>query len=587
MASLITPQKLRDHVEASHKRLRVERQNRRDAYQEYAGRHSYKDDGVKRHLNLFSRAIGKLIPHTIAREAENLVETDRVDIGGEGALLALFLDRHSRQVKRSKISRLCMQDAFLGPKAICVVGEKAGSNLVKVSGKGYDRGSVFIKPVDFDDYVCDPGARNDEEMIWEGWFYDVDLDEAVESTLFEPWIKDLPLAQDCNRGQYEALRDMSANGMSLDDRYSLIDRVTLIDIVMYDDDQSWLVTIPAEVDFDGDFLRVERYEGPGRGPIEKLEFHPVNGQPHGKPPASDWRENAEAFYAIVNKYVEEAEHSKMLLLARKGQSREELDAIADSVDRGIIEVEDPTAYSNVNMGMVNKDLLQAAREVDQYNTSSANNPDILGGDAGGAGKADTATEYSGRSANAATVIGDYQDTAEEFESRISARVAFFGIHDPRFTQPITFMLPNTEKVQMHYDPSRRMGEYDEFTFKIVPRSMERQDPNVQSKRYLQFFATILQAAQVTVATGGMINVGGTAKLFGDLLGLKRLPEVVNDPMIALERAMGMQAVPPKVPGQAGPPGGPQDAGAPSTSSSDQPHDEIQSAAPEPEMAGAV
>jgi len=583
VASLITPQKLRDHIEANHKRLKVERENRRQAYQEYAGRHSYKDDGVKRHLNQFARALHTLIPHAIAREAENLVETDRVDIGGEGALLALFLDRHSRQVKRSRISRLCMQDAFLGPKAICVVGEKAGSNLIKVGGKGYDRGSVFIKPIDFDDYVCDPGARCEEEMIWEGWFYDVDLDEAVESGLFEPWIKDLPLAQDCNRGQYDKLRDLSANGVSLDDRYSLIDRVTLIDVVMYDDDQSWLVTVPAEVDFDGDFLRVERYEGPDRGPLERLEFHPVNGQPHGKPPASDWRENAEAFYAIVNKYVAEAEHAKKLLLARKGAPRDEIDAITDAVDRSVIEVEDETAFTNVDIGLINKDLIAAAREVDQYSLAAAHNPDIL---SGGESQSDTATEYSGRAANSNTVIGDYLDTAEQFEGRLSRRVAFFGIHDPRFTKPITFMIPGSEKVQMHYDPSRRMGEYDEFTFKIVPRSMERQDANVQSKRYLQYFATILQAAQVTVQTGGLINVGGTARLFGDLLGLKRLPEVINDQAIALERALIGAQTPPNVPGSPGPTGGPKDAGPP-TRSSDKPINEVRSAMPQPAMAGAA
>lgn len=585
MPSLISPQKLRDHVEASHRRLKVERDNRREAYQEYAGRHSYRDDGKKRHLNLFSRAIGKLIPHVASREAENLVETDRTDITGEAMALGLFLDRHARLTKRRLVSRLALQDAFLGPKAILMIAEKAGSNIVKVSARGHQRGGIVLKSIDLDNYVCDPGARCDDEMLWEGFFYDVLKDEAIESTVFDPSIKDLPLAQDSNRGQHDQLQDLSANGVTKDDRYGLVDRLTLLDIVMYDDDGSWLVTVPADVDYSGDFLRVERYEGPGRGPLEKLEFHPVNGQPHGKPPASDWRENAEAFYTIVNKFVEEAQHAKQLLLARKGVNEAEVDAIEDAVDRAVVMVDDPGAFNNVTMGLVNKDLVAVAGQLDQYNVTSSDQPDILGGDKDGSS---TATEYSGKSAAAATVIGDYQDTHDDFEGRVSARIAFYGQHDPRFTKPITFMAAGSEVAQIHFDPSRRIGEYDEFTFKIVPRSMSRQDPDVQALRYMQFFDRILKAAQVTVTTGGMIDVAGAARVFGDMAGLKKLPEMIHDPVLAMERMMAMRAVPPSQPGQVGPPQGPR-GGTPGVTRSQQPQqpaDELQQAQA-PAMAGAA
>lgn len=548
VATVIDPQKLRTHVDAGYRRLASLRAQRRSVQNEYAGRFSYGNDNKPRHLNLVNKTAQTFIRHIAFNAPEHQVETDFAELHGDASLLSMFLDRHARITNRAMVSRMVLQDAFFGPKGFGAVMLKGGTGLVKCSDKTNASGSIVYKRIGFNDYVCDPAHDDPSEIQWEGFFYAVNRASAIESGLFDPAIEGVPLMQAANCGSWsdDRLRD-TWGGIPSDDRQALYDRIPLLDVFIYDDDQTWVVTLSGEIDGADDFLRVEQYNGPGRSPLIPLEFDPFGDHPHGVAPASQWMESADAFNTIVSKMVRQTDRIRNLLLSRRGLSEDELESVRSAPDGEHVEVDDPSAHASVSIGLVSPELPIMARFMQDAHNQSGNGADVLSGTAKGK---PSATQYSGDLAQANAILEDYGNAHDAYESEVSSRVAFYGLHDPTFTMPVTFRHPGAAPVQLAYPPGVQRGDYEAFRFRIIPRSMERLDPAVKSMRTLQIVDVIMKGAQVAAATammapGGLIDVTGLARQFGNESGMRGLEQVVRDPVLMMQAAQMRQALPPK------------------------------------------
>ena len=62
-----------------------------------------------------------------------------------------------------------------------------------------------------------------------------------------------------------------------------------------------------------------------------------------------------------------------------------------------------------------------------------------------------------------------------------------------------------EQQQLRLTPEQRQGDFLDFTFKIVARSMTKLDPMVRSKRILEFCTNVVPAAATTAMT--MMQIG--------------------------------------------------------------------------------
>lgn len=547
MPTDIDPIKLREHVDAGYRRLAGLRAMYRESQQEYAGRFAFRDDGKRRHINLVNRTGSTFIRHIASSAPTHEVETDDAMLHGEASLLSLFLDRQAQTSKRWLASRLMLQDAFMGPRGIMMVGLKGGSGLVKAADTIFDRGSITTQPIPFCDYVCDPSSDLDHTREWEGYFYSVNRDTAIESGLFHPSIEDIKRIGDANLGSWGDSRDTDKLGqLDPDERFGLFDKIPLLDVFFYDDDVTWVITLSGEVEGQPEFLRVEKYEGHGRSPLVHLQFDPLMGYPHGVPPASQWRESAESFYVVVNKMISQAERLKNNLLYRRDVSEDEIDAVRDSADGDALEVSDPSAINSITIGHVSPDLVPMAGWLQAASNTSGSQTDIA---AGGSGRGKTATQYSGDLAAVSKILEDYQNTHDDAESEITAKVAFYGQHDPTFAKPVTVRLPGTEPLQIGYPPGVRRGDFEAFRFRIIPRSMQQQDPNVQSMRVMQFLDMTLKTVQVSMATGGMIDAPGIIGWLAPKFDARGLEKFIRNPVMQIQAMQAQAAMPPNVKGQ--------------------------------------
>ena len=538
MPALITPEQLRRAVDASNKALQQHRAMRLENFREFHGRFYPTSiaDGTRRHLNMIHRFVSVMLPHLAMRNPEHEVRPIRRALAGEAAMLSLLLDYRAKKSKRRKLSRACLMDALLGPKAIVKHGLKVNEDLVKVDGRMYSAGEPYTLRIAYDDYVCDPSARCDEELLWEGHYYRLPRARALESGIFDPAvIERLPgLSEGHTRdGKQTTMSDTAAGGLGAEERYGLLDRIELIDIALYDDEATYIVTIPSQESGvgDGDFLRVREWQGYGRGPFIRLEFQPINDQSEGLPPVSVLREQAEAFYAVVNKMVSQAEDGKRVLLASKDAPEDEITEIRDAEDHSIIRVTNPKDYVNADLGGMNESLAELASMLQGWFNTQGNNPDILGGTGT---DTDKATIYSGLQANANTMVEDMADAHDEFQSELSAADAFYALEDPYMTQPLEVRVPGGEMFEVVYDARARQGAYQDFMYEIRPRSTGHVDPAVRSQRLIQHLDTIMHAAEISAATGGYINVPGVAKISARQLDMREVEDVVNDPTITAE-----------------------------------------------------
>lgn len=549
MPSLLTPQDVFDAVRQSDDRLDPSREARQDAYQEYAGRYGYKDDKVRRPVNLIAKAVNTFVPYLASRSPTHAVSTENLAVRGEAKKLSLALDVVSRKLRRMKISRQVILDSFLSPKGIVRCGTRAGADIYLTSGKTINPGQPYIMRVDWDDWIFDPAARCRDEALFEGHYYRLPRTDALESGVFEGMehvIESLPAIGDgrCGFRRTSRHEDLSRQGDSGD--YDMIDLIELMDLVFYDDDQPVKVTLPASEDYCDDFLRVVPLDAPDVGPYYDLEFYPIPNQPYGIPPVAWWRENAEHFQTLLNKAVDEIMKSRQVLV-HKRDADEDAETIRDAEDSEILGVDDPEGVKNLQLGGVLPDLMPMSTLFMSWFDYSANNPSLLAGDKGGTDKVGI---YEGQQAGAMQIVNDYQLLHEMFEEEVSRDLGWRLLNDPFIQLPLTKRIPGGEFVELQFNPAQMSGDFEDFNFKLKPRSMQLQNQDLRARRLVELLGVLGQAAEIQMATQGAYNATKVAQIVGNEFDIDEIDEIILDPAYAMQlQALYAGAAQPQGPGQ--------------------------------------
>lgn len=537
MPTPITTQRLYRAVVSAWNDQRVYRQLRLEAAVEYRGRFHDRADDQKRHLNLVSKAIGSYIRQMTGSAPENDVEYDNLALRPDATMLQLYLDRLGEKMERRKLARLCLLDAFLGNRAVVRCGLKSGSDRFKIQGRLYDAGQFYWKRILNEDHVYDPSARQQEELGWEGNFYRVPRPILQECGLFNPdVIERLPglddgTWRDAERSENQRSRDA--------DRYELTDLVELLDIALYDAaGNTIIVTMPALDHWDEDFLRIEEYEGPRRGPYEWLEFDPQPDTIEAKPPIADLREAAEAMYVISTKWIEQIERTKRILAANRDISEDDLDVVRTAEDGDTVHVDDVSKMAMQEFGGASNEFPAAMQVLQTWSNIASNNSDILSGQGADTDKVGI---YQGLQANASMTLDDYIQTHEDFEARLSEHAAFHATNNPFMRMPMIFQMPGGERIQVAYTPDQKRADWFNFRYKIRSYSMVRHDRATKLAGMFKMLEGILAAAETSMATGGMIDVAGVARVAGRALGLREMQEIVHDEILMLESQMAAPA----------------------------------------------
>lgn len=540
MAGFVTAKQLKRAIAHSDVRLEPHRRQRLEAIKDYRGRFYGGNEGHRRQpINLVNRQMCVLAAHLTAGNPINDVRTERLEFRAKSLLLQLALGHLDRKLDRARISRRMLLDSFVSPCLFARVGLRAGPELVTIDGQNYDRGQPYYLPISLDDMIYDPAARCDDEAFMMGHRYRVNRERALESGVFagyEDCIRNLPAVHQRERA---TVASEGTPGASDEEAYVTGDMVELADIALYDDDIVYMATVPVGEETPDEYLRVDLWEGPERGPFVKREFTPGIDSPFGIPPIAQAREQAELINETVEKLSEQIRNLKTILAYRPGHD-DTAKAVEEAEDGKALKVNDPKndlgvlAFNTVTPGL---DQF-AALMLNLWNQQTAG-IEVLGG-ADLAGGKKTATEYAGQTSTASMMVADLAREHEAFETEVTKRLAFYLRSDPFIELPLIHRLPGGELVQVRYSPDMMEDEHGDFTYKVRSLSMraETQDPIIRQRRVIEMVVAFAQVAQVSAATGNIIDFAGTVRVLGREFGIEEIDEIVGDPvMAALERAM--------------------------------------------------
>lgn len=548
----ITPSKLAKAIEAADDQSRRFRELRKQAIAEYVGRYYNVDDGKARPMNLVYRSCRVLQAHLAHASPKYTISTDNPMIRGEATVLGMLISQLMLELNFARMDKLLLLDALLSPRAVVRMGMKSSAETVTMEGRDLNPGQWYVRRISPDDHVKDPRANRPEELAWEGDRYRVTREALMVSGIFNPETIE-KLTKLPRRDRDAHTRAENIGGQKTDKDFELIDTVELVDVFFYDlggSGKTIKVTMATEYESD-EYLRVEEYEGPERGPYAWLEFDPIPDNIEALAPVAGYREQSENVNNILAKTLEQLGKSKRIPVVSENTPTDEINALKATRDGEVWRTNDPAGAKVLDMSFVSPELIPIGQMFLQYANTMAGNPDMMGGTGS---SAKTATEFSGLMSTAGGIVDALASTHDAFLTQIGRHSLWYLVRDPFIKRGTSMRIPGGFQIPVVYDAEQREGDFEDFMLKVEPGSTLRIDENVKAKRLMDLAAMVPGLVQTEMVTQGGFSARGTLKVLARRLGEDEIDEMLPDPGLIQEAAMKYAAIPPV---RQGVPGGQQ------------------------------
>jgi hypothetical protein len=518
-----TVEKLCKSLKDGYARLDSFRMIRNDFVREYTGRLYGKGDNVRRPVNLIAQYVFTLVPSLINQNPRHNVTSRLVSLGATAELLGMSLDQLWDQLNALHTMQNLIVDSLLSPCGIAKVGQRAGSEMVKVDDRDVPRGAPYFARIDFDDYAIDPAAREPGDAFWEGHRYRMPRYVAQSCGLFDPdLITKLPKLGDESTRNSALTEELSLSNDN--SRFDLQDMIELWDLAVYAQDATYICTVPNPesqamlLNAGGEPIP---YEGADRSPYLRLDYYTVPNNAVPLCPAMAWNDLHEAADKVYARMIRQALRSKNVFAYNKSKSDDALQLQA-AADGDAVAVDDVETLKAMPIGGIMGDMYQFLDSLQGHWNNIAGNMQLLGGQEV---QGDTATANQIVAGRAQVRVKFMQDRVKAFCDKLAAKLGYMLIKDPLIKIPQTYRVPGGDKIQLPYDAATREGDFCDFDFKIHQTTLNGMDPAVvmqQRIAMLQSLAQFLPFAQV-------INLSALARQMGQQIGWDDMDAVIQDP----------------------------------------------------------
>ncbi len=560
---VLIPSKIQEAVKAGFERTKIYRRARALFMREYVGKYYTKDAGYvgDTPLNLIFHALRSLIPNIVMKNPITLVDTDIVEHKQYADLLGLGIDTVAKRIKLKDELRAVALDAFFG-LGVMQTGLCGSNNIIMLDDAEFDPGEIYSSRVDLDDLCVDPtcttlknagfmGAKllAPRRLLLDYDQYDHDM------------VMKLPSATDTTRDNKE-VKNLSQKNLGTTGIFELQDYVELVQLWVPEANVLVTVPNPYQITFD-DYIAVQDYYGPESGPFSYLALTPpVGNNPFPVAPVSLWYDLHKMANNMMEKIMNQADRQKDVLLYNPANA-DDAEQIADANDGDSVAVSDPNQVKVVSYGGQANSNERLLAQVHTWFNYMSGNPDQM---SGAAQQSETATQAEILQANAGIGLADMKGTIYDFSADITGKIAWYLHTDPLLELPIARRQPGGEYAQVSLTPEQRKGDWLEFNFSVKARSMEVLDPQVRTKRLMEFGTNFLpgaaNAAQVMASMGQEFNLAKYVTDMAEQLGIK--DDVVDwfvDPQ-SVQRSQLLSQMGPKSSGKGGIKGVMQNHGSP-------------------------
>lgn len=507
MNDVIEPRKVMEVVRQGFERTRRFRRARAMFIKEAVGQYYREEYGMtgETPINLIFSAIRALIPVIVSKNPTNQVKTDIVDYMSYADLLSMGIDKVERRCNIKELIRgWAVSAMFL--MGIMKTGIAASGNLIQVGDNNVDPGDIYMSLVDFDDFVIDPMCTSISESSFVGHGTWVNRQYLLDTDGYDhDLVKQLPTAAD-SRFDRNEVANISRQSGGLFEMSSLQDMVRVIELWVPGADALVCIPDPYQITFDK-YLNVSEYYGPKSGPYDYLSFMPpIEGNPFPVAPVSLYFDLHRAANRQFNKELAKAEGKKDVLLYNPAHADTAQD-IVEAQDGDAIACSDPKQINIASFGSHSRDGLEMLAQLQVWFNYMAGNPDQVQGQKS---DARSATQAAILQSNAMISVEDAKDILYDATARLGSKIAWYLHSDPLLDMALAKRQPGQEPIQVKLTPEQRKGDFEDFVFKIKPKSMGKLDPDTRSKRIMEFLINIipsvLNSAMVAMQMGIPFNV---------------------------------------------------------------------------------
>lgn len=552
MSAILTATTLSQAVREGFERMRRFRKQRAMYIKDYVGHYFSTEHGMtgETPINLVFLAIHALVPNLVQREGMNKVTSDFLGNLEYAELLGLALDRLQKQLNMRSIMRQGIVDMCFGFAVFKTALNAEGMYLLPLGeDQDVDPGQIFTEVVSLDDFTFDPTAVSFDKAAFMGHRTRISRTELLEAGWNEELVTRLPAASE-HPMESQWAKTLTQDSKKSGHMHDLQDYVYIVEVDVPEAGAVMYIPDPAQATFD-DFLMVNEAYGPQEGPYTIGQLtQPVPDNPFPIAPVGIWRDLNEMANVIFKKFMSQSERQKDVLLYPPDQA-DVADAIRTSIDGDCIASQRPKEIQVASFGGQNPDNERMINELRGWFNYMAGNPDQL---MGISESADTATEYQGNQANATVRIQDMRDMIADNYADISRKQAWYLHTDPllfNFDQPgipLIRRVTGSRPVQVWLTPEQRRGDFLEYNFEIIKRSLTVVEPTLRSKRIMEYSTNVLpalaQTAMVLMQIGVPVNFPRQAMQIAEEMGIEdAVQEIFEDPTFQKRMQMFMSMGP--------------------------------------------
>ncbi len=527
----VSPRKIMAVVKTGFDRLQVCRRARAMFIRAYVGQYYAKTSGItgEQPINLLFSAIRSIVPTIVSKAPRNAVATDHLAFKEYAELQSLALDKIATRIKLKSILRAWVVSAmfYLG---IVKTGISAEGNCIIIDNQLIDPGDIYVSLVDLDDFVIDPLCKSIEESSFVGSRTSVARQFLLDSDLYDhDLVMKLPSAT-VMQGDHRATAELSRERGGVYEMKDLQDLVNVVELWVPGADALVTIPDPREITFDK-YLGITDYYGPKTGPFTFLSFTPpVDSNPMPVSPVSNFYDLNRAANRMFVKILDQADNQKDIMLYRPSHSDVAQD-ILDARNGEAVATDSPKDAQIISFGGQNKGNEQMLAQLQIWFNYMSGNPDQI---AGVSSAAETATQANILQSNAMISVEDSRDLLYDGTAEISRNCAWYLHNDPMLNIVLARRKPGMETEQIILTPEQRLGDVEDFVYKIISKSMSRLDPAIRSKRIQEFLTNAIPAlantAMMMMQLGVPFNLQRVITKAADELEIGDwMQEVFDDP----------------------------------------------------------
>jgi hypothetical protein len=556
MADLITPSKLQNVVKQGYERMAHYRAATAMFIKEYVGAYYRDEYGLtgEEPLNLMFHNIKTMVPNLVMQNPVNKVTTPILAHRQYAELLSLGLNFIDEQLKLKKIIRAWVVNALFG-WGILKVGLAAKGQMLQFGDANIDPGMLYCSIISLDDFVIDPICKSVDTSLFQGHRTMAPRQILLDTEGYNhDVVKQLPSSSTDIRA--DRISDLTKRYASVQEILEMQDYVDVVELWMPEIDAIVTIPDPYQTTIDK-YVGLMDYEGPKEGPYIHLSFTPpVPNNPFPVAPVGIWFDLHKMANRTLSKIMDQSDRQRDILMYNPSQA-DEAQEILDAEDGDARATSDPNGVKVVSFGGQNQNNEVMLQHLQVWYNYMSGNPDLISGgmSPGTKGTSETATRSQILQANAGIGVEDARQILYDQTAEVNKKFAWYLHTDPFIELPLPKRTTGNEYQQVFLTPEQRQGDFLEYTFDIVQRSMSKVDPMIRLRNIREFCINVLpsavQAAQLMMSMGRPFNLEGYLTTVAEEMGIGDWIGGMFDDPDFLTRLQIMSAMGPQNAGKAG------------------------------------